>query len=137
MAKLSASTLRRILGEVESYGLSKSKTESIRVLAEAELARRESNDRFAEFHHWIRMGDQILTDLQCELKLLQAVTSTTGALVSRESVMEILSTMCISTPCNEHEKGQNWCAQTAISQITKLPMVQSGVPQDTTPIDRL
>ena len=61
MAKLSPSTLNRILEELDTYELSITKKDCIRELVTAELARREGADRFQEFHKWIKQGDTILS----------------------------------------------------------------------------
>lgn len=134
MAKLSVSSLKRLIGEVDSYGLSRTKTESIRMLAAAELARREGTDQVSEFHYWIRKGDQILTELLSEMRLLRAATADTADMISRESVMDILSAMRIDSPGNDHEKGQNWCADSVMKQIATLPAVQNRSIKDILPL---
>ena len=71
MGKLSPSTLQRLLDELDSYELSKTKKDAIRTLVEAELYRRTEENSFREFHNWIRRGDQILRDMEQRLFQIQ------------------------------------------------------------------
>lgn len=123
MAKLSPSTLNRMLEELDTYEMSNTKKECVRELITAELARREGTDRFQEFHKWIKQGDTILTQMLEEMQRLREATASDGELVSKASVMEIIDSLIIAEPANDHEKGASWCAERIRSSVDKLPAV--------------
>jgi len=123
MAKLSPSTLNRILEELDTYELSITKKDCIRELVTAELARREGADRFQEFHKWIKQGDTILSQVQEEIRLLKETTAPDAELVSKVEVMRIVEAFMTAEPLNDHEKGANWCAGKIKAAVDSLPAI--------------
>ena len=124
MATPSPSTLNRMLEELDSYELSRTKKECIRELVTAELTRREGTDRFQEFHKWIKQGDNILTQVQEEIRLLKESTAPDADLVSKTEVMRIIESLMTATPQKDHEQGANWCAEKIKKAVDKLPAIQ-------------
>lgn len=123
MAKLSPSTLNRILEELDTYELGNTKKECIRELVTAELTRRDGADRFQEFHKWIKQGDAILTQVQEEIRLLKETTAPDAELVSKAEVLRIIEGLVNESPQNDHEQGANWCAGKIKKAVEKLPAV--------------
>ena len=124
MAKLSPSTLNRILEELDTYGLSSTKKECIHELVTAELARRDGVDRFQEFHKWIKQGDIILTQMLEENRLLKETTAPDAELVSKLEVLRFIEALATDEPQNDHEKGANWCAGKIKKAVESLPAVK-------------
>jgi len=123
MAKLSPSSLNRILEELDTYELSSTKKDCIRELVTAELARREGADRLQEFHRWIKQGDTILTQVQEEIRLLKETTAPDAELVSKAEVMRIVEAFMTAAPHSDHEKGASWCAGKIKAAVNNLPAI--------------
>lgn len=124
MAKLSPSTLNRILEELDTYELGNTKKACIRELVTAELARKDGADRFQEFHKWIKQGDTILTQMLEENRLLKEMTAPDAELVSKAEVLHIIEAFATGEPQNDHEKGANWCAGKIKKAVESLPAVK-------------
>lgn len=123
MSRLSKSALNRILEELPTYGLSKSKQETIKKLVEDEVERREGANRLKQFHDWIKKGDQIIQDFQEELERLKEVTDPEGDLISREAVLRILFEYHVENEHCEYEKGMNWVSGKVAEKIKGLPAI--------------
>lgn len=121
MGKLSLSTLQRLLEELDSYDLSKTKRDTIRTLVEAELYRRTEENSFREFHNWIRRGDQILSDIENQLFQIQKLESPDGCLIDKSSVLKLIDCFDFSTPVSESEKAIHWVLSGIRREIEKLP----------------
>ena len=121
MGKLSPSTLQRLLDELDSYELSKSKKDAIRTLVEAELYRRTEENSFREFHNWIRRGDQILSDIEHRLFQIQKLESSDGSLIDKSSVLKLIDCFDFSNPVSESEKAIHWVLSGVRREIEKLP----------------
>ena len=124
MGKLSPSTLQRLLDELDSYELSKSKKDAIRTLVEAELYRRTEENSFREFHNWIRRGDQILSDIEHRLFQIQKLESPDGGLIDKSSVLKLIDCFDFSNPVSESEKAIHWVLSGVRREIEKLPATQ-------------
>lgn len=124
MGKLSPSTLQRLLEELDSYELSKTKKDAIRTLVEAELYRRTEENSFREFHNWIRRGDQILCDIEHRLFQIQKLESSDGCLIDKSSVLKLIDCFDFSTPVSESEKAIHWVLSGVRREIEKLPTIQ-------------
>lgn len=124
MGKLSPSTLQRLLDELDSYELSKSKKDAIRTLVEAELYRRTEENSFREFHNWIRRGDQILSDIEHRLFQIQKLESPDGSLIDKSSVLKLIDCFDFSNPVSESEKAIHWVLSGVRREIEKLPATQ-------------
>ncbi len=122
MGKLSPSTLQRLLDELDSYELSKTKKDAIRTLVEAELYRRTDENSFREFHNWIRRGDQILSDIEHRLFQIQKLESPDGSLIDKSSVLKLIDCFDFSNPVSESEKAIHWVLSGLRKQIEKLPV---------------
>ena len=121
MGKLSPSTLQRLLDELDSYELSKTKKDAIRTLVEAELYRRTDENSFREFHNWIRRGDQILSDIEHRLFQIQKLESPDGSLIDKSSVLKLIDCFDFSNPVSESEKAIHWVLSGIRREIEKLP----------------
>ena len=119
MGKLSPSTLQRLLDELDSYELSKTKKDAIRTLVEAELYRRTDETSFREFHNWIRRGDQILSDIEHRLFQIQKLESPDGSLIDKSSVLKLIDCFDFSNPV---EKAIHGVLSGLRKQIEKLPV---------------
>lgn len=124
MGKLSPSTLQRLLEELDSYDLSKTKKDAIRTLVEAELYRRTEENSFREFHNWIRRGDQILSDIEHRLFQIQKLESPAGSLIDKASVLKLIDCFDFSNPVSESEKAIHWVLSGIRREIEKLPTAQ-------------
>ena len=124
MGKLSPSTLQRLLDELDSYELSKTKKDAIRTLVEAELYRRTEENSFREFHNWIRRGDQILSDIEHRLFQIQKLESPDGSLIDKSSVLKLIDCFDFSNPVSESEKAIQWVLSGVRREIEKLPTTQ-------------
>ena len=124
MGKLSPSTLQRLLDELDSYELSKTKKDAIRTLVEAELYRRTEENSFREFHNWIRRGDQILSDIEHRLFQIQKLESPDGSLIDKSSVLKLIDCFDFSNPVSESEKAIHWVLSGIRREIEKLPATQ-------------
>ncbi len=124
MGKLSPSTLQRLLDELDSYELSKTKKDAIRTLVEAELYRRTEENSFREFHNWIRRGDQILSDIEHRLFQIQKLESPDGSLIDKSSVLKLIDCFDFSNPVSESEKAIHWVLSGVRREIEKLPATQ-------------
>lgn len=124
MGKLSPSTLQRLLDELDSYELSKTKKDAIRTLVEAELYRRTEENSFREFHNWIRRGDQILSDIEHRLFQIQKLESPDGSLIDKSSVLKLIDCFDFSNPVSESEKAIHWVLSGVRREIEKLPTTQ-------------
>lgn len=124
MGKLSPSTLQRLLDELDSYELSKTKKDAIRTLVEAELYRRTEENSFREFHNWIRRGDQILSDIEHRLFQIQKLESPDGSLIDKSSVLKLIDCFDFSNPVSESEKAIHWVISGIRREIEKLPTTQ-------------
>lgn len=124
MGKLSPSTLQRLLEELDSYDLSKTKKDAIRTLVEAELYRRTEENSFREFHNWIRRGDQILSDIEHRLFQIQKLESPDGSLIDKSSVLKLIDCFDFSNPVSESEKAIHWVLSGVRREIEKLPTTQ-------------
>ena len=124
MGKLSPSTLQRLLDELDSYELSKTKKDAIRTLVEAELYRRTEENSFREFHNWIRRGDQILSDIEHRLFQIQKLESPDGGLIDKSSVLKLIDCFDFSNPVSESEKAIHWVLSGVRHEIEKLPATQ-------------
>ena len=124
MGKLSPSTLQRLLDELDSYELSKTKKDAIRTLVEAELYRRTEENSFREFHNWIRRGDQILSDIEHRLFQIQKLESPDGSLIDKSSVLKLIDCFDFSNPVSESEKAIHWVLSGFRREIEKLPATQ-------------
>lgn len=121
MGKLSQSTLQRLLDELDSYELSKTKKDAIRTLVEAELYRRTEENSFREFHNWIRRGDQILCDMEQRLFQIQKLENREGRLIDRLSVLKLIDCFDFSKPESDAEKSIHWVLSGIRREIEKLP----------------
>lgn len=121
MGKLSPSALQRLLEELDSLELSKTKKDTIRVLVEAEIYRRTDENSFREFHNWIRRGDQILSDIETRLFQIQKLENPDGSLIDKSSVMKLIDCFDFSKPESELEKAIHWTLSGLRRQIEKLP----------------
>lgn len=124
MGKLSPSTPQRLLDELDSYALSKTKKDAIRTLVEAELYRRTEENSFREFHNWIRRGDQILSDIEHRLFQIQKLESPDGSLIDKSSVLKLIDCFDFSNPVSESEKAIHWVLSGVRREIEKLPATQ-------------
>lgn len=124
MGKLSPSTLQRLLEELDSIELSKTKKDAIRVLVEAELYRRTEENSFREFHNWIRRGDQILCDIEHRLFQIQKLESPEGSLIDRLSVLKLIDCFDFKKPESEETKAIHWVLSGVRREIEKLPTTQ-------------
>lgn len=124
MGKLSPSTLQRLLEELDSYDLSKTKKDAIRTLVEAELYRRTEENSFREFHNWIRRGDQILCDIEHQLFQIQKLESSEGSLIDRLSVLKLIDCFDFKKPESEGAKAIHWVLSGVRREIEKLPATQ-------------
>ena len=124
MGKLSPSTLQRLLDELDSYELSKTKKDAIRTLVEAELYRRTEENSFREFHNWIRRGDQILSDIEHRLFQIQKLESPDGSLIDKSSVLKLIDCFDFSNPVSESEKVIHWVLSGFRREIERLPATQ-------------
>lgn len=123
MGKLSPSTLQRLLDDLDSYDLSKTKKDAIRTLVEAELYRRTEENSFREFHNWIRRGDQILSDIESRLFQIQKLENPEGSLIDKASVLKLIECFDFSKPESEVEKAIHWALSGLSKQIEKLPKI--------------
>ena len=123
MGKLSPSTLQRLLDDLDSYDLSKTKKDAIRTLVEAELYRRTEENSFREFHNWIRRGDQILSDIESRLFQIQKLENPEGRLIDKASVLKLIECFDFSKPESEAEKAIHWALSGLSKQIEKLPKI--------------
>ncbi len=126
MGKLSPSTLQKLLEELDDCNLSKSKKACIRALAEAELYRKTEENSFKEFHHWLRRGDQILTDLESQIFQIKNLSSKTGCLVDKHAVTNLLATFDFREPSNDSEKTIHWIIGCVRREIEKLPTIKKS-----------
>ena len=126
MGKLSPSTLQRLLEELDSYDLSKTKKDAISTLVEAELYRRTDENSFREFHNWIRRGDQILCDIEQRLFQIQKLESPEGSLIDRVSVLKLIDCFDFNKPESEAEKALHWVLSGIRREIEKLPAIKKG-----------
>ena len=124
MGKLSPSTLQRLLEELDSYDLSKTKEDAMRTLVEAEVYRRTGENSFREFHNWIRRGDQILCDIEQRLFQNQKLENSESGLVDRLSVLKLIDCFDFSKPESEAEKTIHWVLSGVRREIEKLPTTQ-------------
>jgi len=121
---LSPSALQRLLEELESYSISKTKKDCIRALVEAELRRKTEENSFREFHEWIRRGDQILSDLEHQLSQARELTSPDGTLLDKKSVLRLVDCFDFKDPTSEAEKSIHWILSGLRREIGKLPTVE-------------
>lgn len=125
-AKLTPSSLARLIEDAEQSGLSQGKIAMIRALAEAELERRKGENTIREFHDWIRRGDQILNEMETEIRRLRAVTSKDGELISKDAVLDLISSLFSAVEDDRYDMGRNWVLRKLQEGVEELPAMRKA-----------
>ena len=119
--KMPVNKLRHVRGLLESDGkLSDGEKAMLISLIDNKIEDKKLDNSLAEFHHWIRMGEPILTAVERELEQLRSLTKEGGDTISKAAILEILEKYRNHKPKNEVDEGVNWVLGKVAEEIEKL-----------------